>query len=78
MCVLIEDVPHSGKRTLIQQMCPDRSISCFVKDYERIIQVILMSLPKDQALSLEDLIYTSAGGEGVAKEVADFVITYQQ
>ena len=49
-----------------------------LKDYERIIQVILMSLPKDQALSLEDLIYTSAGGEGVAKEVADFVITYQQ
>ena len=34
--------------------------------------------PKDQALSLEDLIYTSAGSEGVAKEVADFVITYQQ
>ena len=56
-------------------MCHDWSIGRFAQDYEVVIQVTLRSLPKDQKLSLEDLIFTSVGDEDKVKEVTDFVTT---
>ena len=73
--VLIEGVPGSGKSTLVQRMCHDWSTVHFAQDYKVVIQVTLRSLPKDQKLSLEDLIFTSVGDEAKVKEVTDFVTT---
>ena len=73
--VLIEGVPGSGKSTLVQRMCHDWSIGHFAQDYNVVVQVTLRSLPKDQKLSLEDLIFTSVGNEDKVKEVTDFVTT---
>ena len=73
--VLIEGVPGSGKSTLVQRMCHDWSIGRFAQDYKVVVQVTLRSLPKDQKLSLEDLIFTSVGNEAKVKEVTDFVTT---
>ena len=75
--VLIDGVPGSGKSTLIQRMCHDWSIGCFAQDYKVVIQVILRSLPKDQKLSLEDLIFTSVGDADIVREVTDFVTAHQ-
>ena len=73
--VLIEGVPGSGKSTLVQRMCHDWSAGRFAQDYKVVVQVTLRSLPKDQKLSLEDLIFTSVGDEAKVKEVTDFVTT---
>ena len=75
--VLIDGVPGSGKSTVIQRMCHDWSIGCFAQDYKVVIQVILRSLPKDQKLSLEDLIFTSVGDADIVREVTDFVTAHQ-
>ena len=71
--VLIEGVPGSGKSTLVQRMCHDWSIGRFAQDYEVVVQVTLRSLPKDQKLSLEDLIFTSVEDEDAVKEIAQFI-----
>ena len=73
--VLIEGVPGSGKSTLVQRMCHDWSVGRFAQYYNVVVQVTLRSLPKDQKLSLEDLIFTSVGDENRVKEVTDFVTT---
>ena len=75
--VLIEGVPGSGKSTLVQRMCHDWSVGCFAQDYKVVIQVTLRSLPKDQKLSLEDLIFTSVGDAAIVQEVTDFVTAHQ-
>ena len=75
--VLIEGVPGSGKSTLVQRMCHDWSICGFAQDYKVVIQVTLRSLPKDQKLSLEDLIFTSVGDAAIIQEVTDFVTAHQ-
>ena len=71
--VLIEGVPGSGKSTLVQRMCHDWSVSCFAQDYKVVVQVTLRSLPKDQKLSVEDLILTSVEDEDTVKEIAKFI-----
>ena len=75
--VLIEGVPGSGKSTLVQRMCHDWSVGRFPQDYEVVIQVTPRSLPKDQKLSLEDLIFTSVGDAAIVQEVTDFVTAHQ-
>ena len=75
--VLIEGVPGSGKSTLVQRMCHDWSVGRFAQDYKVVIQVTMRSLPKDQKLSLEDLIFTSVGDAAVIQEVTDFVTAHQ-
>ena len=75
--VLIEGVPGSGKSTLVQRMCHDWSVGRFAKEYKVVIQVILRSLPKDQKLSLQDLIFTSVGDAAIVQEVTDFVTAHQ-
>ena len=75
--VLIEGVPGSGKSTLVQRMCHDWSVGRFAQDYKVVIQVPLRSLPKDQKLSLEDLILTSVGDAVIVQEVTDFVTAHQ-
>ena len=75
--VLVEGVPGSGKSTLIQRMCHDWSVGRFAQDYKVVIQVTLRSLPKDQKLSLEDLIFTSVGDAAIVQEVTDFVTAHQ-
>ena len=71
--VLIEGVPGSGKSTLVQRMCHDWSVGRLAQDYEVVIQVNLRSLPKDQKLSLEDLIYTSVADDAVIQKMVDFI-----
>ena len=71
--VLIEGVPGSGKSTLVQRMCHDWSVGRLAQDYEVVIQVNLRSLPKDQKLSLEDLIYTSISSDAVIQKMVDFI-----
>ena len=73
--VLIEGIPGSGKSTLVQRMCHDWSVGRFAQEYKVVIQVILRSLPKDQKLSLEDLIFTSVGNADIVREGTDFVTT---
>ena len=75
--VLIEGVPGSGKSTLVQRMCHDWSVGRFAQDYKVVIQVTLRSLPKDQKLSLEDLIFTSVRDAAIVQEVTDFVTAHQ-
>ena len=75
--VLIEGVPGSGKSTLVQRMCHDWSVSRFAQGYEVVIQVNLRSLPKDQKLSLEDLICTSVADKAVIQEMVDFIASNQ-
>ena len=75
--VLIEGVPGSGKSTLVQRMCQDWSVSRFAQDYEVVVQITLRSLPKDQKLSLEDLVFTSVGDPGTIQEVADSITAHQ-
>ena len=75
--VLIEGVPGSGKSTLIQRMCHDWSVGRLAQDYEVVIQVNLRSLPKDQKLSLEDLICTSVADKAVIQEMVDFISSNQ-
>ena len=75
--VLIEGVPGSGKSTLVQRMCHDWSVGRLAQDYEVVIQVNLRSLPKDQKLSLEDLIYTSVADDTVIQEMVDFIASNQ-
>ena len=74
---LIEGVPGSGKSTLVQRMCHDWSVGRFAQDYKVVVQVTLRSLPKDQKLSLEDLIFTSVGDPGTVQEVADSITAHQ-
>ena len=71
--MLIEGVPGSGKSTLIQRMCHDWSVGRFAQDYKVVVQVTLRSLPKDQKLILEDLIFTSVEDEDAVKEIAQFI-----
>ena len=71
--VLIEGVPGSGKSTLVERMCHDWSDGHFAQDYKLVIQVNLRSLPKDQKLTLEDLIYTSVADDAVIQEIIHFI-----
>ena len=71
--VLIEGVPGSGKSTLVQRMCHDWSVGRFAQDYNLVVQVTLRSLPKDQKLNLEDLIFTSVEDEDAVKEITQFI-----
>ena len=75
--VLIEGVPGSGKSTLVQRMCHDWSVGCFAQDYKVVVQVTLRSLPKDQKLSLEDLIFTSVGDADEVQQVTDSITAHQ-
>ena len=75
--VLIEGVPGSGKSTLVQRMCRDWSAGRFAQYYEVVVQVTLRSLPKDQKLSLEDLIFTSVGDADEVQQVTDSITAYQ-
>ena len=75
--VLIEGVPGSGKSTLVKRMCHEWTVGCFAQDYKAVVQVTLRSLPKDQKLSLEDLIFTSVGDRGTVQEVADSITAHQ-
>ena len=75
--VLIEGVPGSGKSTLVQRMCHDWSVGGFAHDYELVIQVTLRSLPKDQKLSLEDLIYMTVANEADIQEIVRYVSMHQ-
>ena len=74
--VLIEGVPGSGKSTLVQRMCHDWSVGGFAHDYELVIQVTLRSLPKDQKLSLEDLIYTSVVDDDAVQKIVHYILTH--
>ena len=71
--VLIEGVPGSGKSTLVQRMCHDWSVGGFAHDYELVIQVTLRNLPKDQKLSLEDLIYTAVAEDAVVQKIVQYI-----
>ena len=71
--VLIEGVAGSGKSTLTQRICHSWAIGCFAQDYEIVVPVVLRSLPKDQKLSLEDLIFTSVEDEDTVKEIAQLI-----
>ena len=75
--VLIEGVPGSGKSTLVQRMCHDWSAGRFAQDYKVVVQVTLRSLPKDQKLSLEDLIFTSVGDADEVQQVTDSITAHQ-
>ena len=75
--VLIEGVPGSGKSTLVQRMCHDWSAGRFAQDYKVVVQVTLRSLPKDQKLSLEDLIFTSVGDADEVEQVTDSITAHQ-
>ena len=75
--VLIEGVPGSGKSTLVQRMCHDWSVSHFAQDYNVVVQVTLRSLPKDEKLSLEDLIFTSVGDADEVQQVTDSITAHQ-
>ena len=75
--VLIEGVAGSGKSTLTQRMCCDYTNGHFAKDYKVVVQVTMRSLPKDQKLSMEDLIFTSVGDANIVEEVASFITTHQ-
>ena len=75
--VLIEGVAGSGKSTLVQCICKDWSTSRFAHDYEVVIPVALRSLPKDQKLSLKDLIFTSVQDEDTVKEIAQFITAHK-
>ena len=75
--VLIEGVAGSGKSTLTQRMCCDYTNGCFAQDYNIVIQVTLRSLPKDQELTLEDLIFTSVGGADIVEEIAASISSCQ-
>ena len=74
--VLIEGVPGSGKSTLVQRMCHDWSVGRFAQEYKVVIQVTLRNLPKDQKLTLEDLIFTSVGDADIVQEVTKFIIKH--
>ena len=75
--VLIEGVAGSGKSTLAQRICHDWSIDCYAQDYEVVVHVALRSLPMDQKLILEDLIFTSMEDEDTVKKIAQFITTYK-
>ena len=75
--VLIEGVAGSGKSTLTQRMCCDYTNGCFAQDYNIVIQVTLRSLPKDQELTLEDLIFTSVGDADIVEEIAASISSCQ-
>ena len=75
--VLIEGVAGSGKSTLTQRICHDWSIGCFAQDYKIVVPVVLRSLPKDQKLSLEDLVFTSVEDDDTVKEIAQFITTHK-
>ena len=74
---LIEGVPGSGKSTLVQRMCHDWSAGRFAQDYKVVVQVTLRSLPKDQKLSLEDLIFMSVGDADEVQQVTDSITAHQ-
>ena len=75
--VLIEGVAGSGKSTLAQRISQDWSDGRFAHEYEVVIQVILRSLPKDQKLSLKDLVFTSVGDADIIQEVAASITAHR-
>ena len=75
--VLIEGVAGSGKSTLTQRISQDWSDGHFAQDYEVVVPVALRSLPKDQKLSPEDLIFTSVRDAHIVQKVAASITACQ-
>ena len=74
--VLVEGVPGSGKTTLVKRMCRDWANGSFAQDSEVVVQVVLRSLPKQEKLTIEDMVLTSVSNEKVAADIAQYVDRY--
>ena len=71
--VLIEGVPGCGKTTLVKRMCRDWANGSFAEDSKVVIQVILTGLPKQDYLTIEDLVLTSIHDKKMAVDIARYV-----
>ena len=71
--VLVEGVPGSGKTTLVKRMCCDWANGSFAQDSKAVIQVVLRSLPKQDKLTIEDMVLTSVGDKEEAADIAQYV-----
>ena len=71
--VLVEGVPGSGKTTLVKRMCRDWANGSFVLDSKVVIQVVLRSLPKQDKLTIEDMVLTSVGDKEEAADIAQYI-----
>ena len=71
--VLVEGVPGSGKTTLVKRMCRDWANGSFAQDSKAVIQVVLRSLPKQDKLTIEDMVLTSVGDKEEAADIAQYV-----
>ena len=74
--VLVEGVPGSGKTTLVKRLCRDWANGSFTQASKAVIQVVLRSLPKQDKLTIEDLVLTSVANENVAADIAQYVDRY--
>ena len=74
--VLVEGVPGSGKTTLVKRMCRDWANGSFTQDSKAVVQVVLRSLPKQDKLTIEDMVLTSVANESVAVDIAQYVDRY--
>ena len=71
--VLIEGVPGCGKTTLIKRMCRDWASGSFAEDSKAVIQVVLRCLPKQDDLTIEDMVLTSVRDRKEAADIAQCV-----
>ena len=74
--VLVEGVPGIGKTTLVKRMCYDWANGNFAQDSKVVIHVVLRSLPKQDDLSIEDMVLTSVNNKNVAADIAQYVNKY--
>ena len=75
--VLVEGVPGSGKTTLVKRMCCDWANGTFAQASKGVVQVVLRSLPKQDKLTIEDMVLTSVADENVAADITKYVDRYQ-